>query len=169
MCTRSAAGVTTAPLLLFATACGGNRSGSGREAASADTEAPSTGAPVSPPPAEEAGTPFSPALFGADSATIDDAWYPHTPGTRFVYEGHARDGDETIDRRIVATVTDVTKEAAGVRAIVVIERDYEEMELVERTRLTPAEVARARAEVLAMEDRGDAYSRLGPVQPIGTW
>jgi hypothetical protein len=42
MCTRSAAGATTAHVLLFATACGGKPSGSGREAAPADTEAPAT-------------------------------------------------------------------------------------------------------------------------------
>jgi hypothetical protein len=45
------------------------------------------------------------------------------------------------------------------------ETEQEELELVERVELTAEELAEARAEVLAMEDRGNAYSRLGPAQP----
>ena len=46
--------------------------------------------------------------------------------------------------------------------------EQEELELVEAVELSPAELAEIRERVLAMEDRGNAYSRLGPAQPLDT-
>jgi hypothetical protein len=89
-------------------------------------EQPATTAPVEPPPHDDWGARFDPALFGPDSATIDNPWWPHTPGMQFVYEGEALDGEDTIERRIVTTVTDLTKEVAGVRVLLVWERDYDD-------------------------------------------
>jgi hypothetical protein len=86
---------------------------------------------VEPPPHDDWGARFDPALFGPDSATIDNPWWPHTPGTQFIYEGDALDGEEKVERRIITTVTDLTKEVAGVRVLVVWERDYDDDEQIE--------------------------------------
>ncbi len=48
------------------------------------------------------------------------------------------------------------------------EAEQEELELVEVVELDPRELAEARAEVLAMENRANAYSRLAPAQPIAS-
>ena len=49
---------------------------------------------------------------------------PFTPGTRFTWEGRALESGEEIERRVVFTVTDLTKEVAGVRTLVGWDRDY---------------------------------------------
>jgi hypothetical protein len=48
-----------------------------------------------------------------------------------VFEGSAIDDGERISRRVVSTVTDLSKEINGLDTIVVWERDYSEGELVE--------------------------------------
>jgi hypothetical protein len=58
------------------------------------------------------------------STTIDNVWFPVRPGTRLTWEGHAFDEGERIDRRVVFTVTDMTKMIQGVRTLVVSEIDY---------------------------------------------
>lgn len=56
---------------------------------------------------------------------IDNKWLPLKPGTRFVYEGSAIvEGDGRQSRRVVSTVTDLTKVIAGVRTLVILENDY---------------------------------------------
>ena len=122
-CTRCTAGGLVAGLLLVA--CGSTEPGQ-RSAGDPVEEQPATTAPVEPPPHDDWGARIDPALFGPDSATIDNPWWPHTPGTQFIYEGEALDGEETIERRIITTVTDLTKEIAGVRVLVVCERDYDD-------------------------------------------
>ena len=60
-----------------------------------------------------------------NSAHIDNMWLPFTPGTQFVYEGSATIEDEGRQpRRVVTTVTDLTKEIGGVRTLVISEKDY---------------------------------------------
>ena len=127
--TRSAAG--SAAALLLVAACGMESSGGREDRGAAAEETPATTAPVEAPEHDDVAARFSPSLFGPDSATIDNVWWPHTPGTRFTYEGQALDGEGTIERRIVSTVTDLTKEIAGVRARVVWERDYDDDALIE--------------------------------------
>lgn len=74
---------------------------------------------------------------GFDSATfdpstpVDNQWFPLTPGVEYVYEGGALDDGQPIERKVIATVTDMTKDVAGVRAVVVWERDYTDGELEE--------------------------------------
>jgi hypothetical protein len=63
------------------------------------------------------------ALFG-HSTTIDNRWFPLKPGTQFIYEGHTIEDGERIAHRVVFTVTDLTKVIAGVRNVVVWDRDY---------------------------------------------
>jgi hypothetical protein len=69
---------------------------------------------------------FDPADFG-DSATVDNKWMPYEPGTQFVYTGKSNDGE----KRLVFTVTDLVKVVAGVRNVVIWDRDYTDGELVE--------------------------------------
>jgi hypothetical protein len=60
-----------------------------------------------------------------NSAHIDNKWIPFTPGTQFVYEGSAlTDGKDRQSRRVVTTVTDLTKVIGGVRVLVISEKDY---------------------------------------------
>jgi hypothetical protein len=53
------------------------------------------------------------------------------PGTQWIYEGSTEDKGFIIPHRIVFTVTDLTKELAGVRTVVAWVEDYSEGLLVE--------------------------------------
>lgn len=99
-------------------------------ASTGSTEATPTdaAAEMSEPPRLEN---FDPALFDESSTTIDNQWWPLAPGTQFVYEGTSVENEETIDHRLIVTVTDLTKEIAGVRTLVIMEQDYQNDRLVE--------------------------------------
>jgi hypothetical protein len=66
-----------------------------------------------------------------NSATVDNTWFPLVPGAHSVFEGSAIDDGQRISRRVLTTVTDLSKEIDGVNSAVVWERDYSEGELVE--------------------------------------
>ena len=74
---------------------------------------------------------FDPSLFDDNSATIDNEWLPLVQGTRLVYSGSTIEDGERIPRRIVLTVTDLTKVIGGVRAFVGWERDWSAGKLIE--------------------------------------
>lgn len=74
---------------------------------------------------------FDPTIFDRDSTTIDNQWWPLAPGAQLTWEGTAIDGEEEIERRIVFTVTDLTKEIAGVRTLVGWDQDFNDGILVE--------------------------------------
>ncbi len=60
-----------------------------------------------------------------DPTQIDNKWLPLRPGTQLVYEGSAipdEGGRQT--RRVVTTVTDLSKVIDGVRTLVIWERDF---------------------------------------------
>jgi hypothetical protein len=60
-----------------------------------------------------------------DPTHIDNKWLPLTPGTQLVYEGSAIvDEEGRQPRRVVTTVTDLSKVIDGVRTLVIWERDY---------------------------------------------
>jgi hypothetical protein len=120
-----------AAVLLVVTACGGDEPARAPVGDPAAEESAAVTEPVEPPPHDDAGARFDPALFGADSATIHNQWWPHIPGMQYVYEGQARDGEDTIERRIVATVSDVTKEVGGVRALLTWEQDFDDGVMIE--------------------------------------
>jgi hypothetical protein len=65
------------------------------------------------------------------SFQVVNPWFPLRPGTQYVFEGSALDDGDRLERRVVSTVTDLTKEIDGVRTAVLWERDYEDGELVE--------------------------------------
>jgi hypothetical protein len=74
---------------------------------------------------------FDPSIFDETSATIDNEWWPLKAGTQMTWEGSAFEDGEKIRRKVVFTVTDLTKEIAGVKAIVGWDRDYNDGELSE--------------------------------------
>ena len=114
---KASLSAAAALLLLLATACSGD---SGSEAV-ADAGAANR---------EISARDFDPANFDR-STTIDNRWFPLKPGTQFVYTGSTVEEGERISHRVVFTVTDLVKPIAGVRNIVIWERDYRAGELVE--------------------------------------
>lgn len=89
--------------------------------------------------------PFDHTAF-ADPLTIDNRWLPLTPGSRRVWEGEATVDGERISRRVVLTVTDLTKLVDGIPTLVMYELDFDEDQLVE------AELAFA-----AQDDAGNVW------------
>jgi hypothetical protein len=73
---------------------------------------------------------FAPNNFD-DPTNIDNEWMSLQPGTRWVYEGFTTEDGESIPHRIEFTVTDLTKEIEGVRAVVAWIEDYSDGQLVE--------------------------------------
>ena len=60
-----------------------------------------------------------------DPTHIHNRWLPFTPGTQLVYEGSAIvDEGGRQPRRVVTTVTDLSKVLDGVRTLVISEKDY---------------------------------------------
>jgi hypothetical protein len=112
------------PLLVLASACGGDAaSPGGRDASSTGDAVPST------PPPFATDADFDPAHF-SHPTEVTNPWFPLAPGTRFTWRGHAHDGG-LVSRAVVFTVTDLTKVVDGVRTVVAWDRDYNEGELEE--------------------------------------
>jgi hypothetical protein len=86
-------------------------------------------------PAAPKGTPFpvnfDPKNFDETSTTIDNPWLPLKPGRQLTWQGQALDGEDVVQRKIVFTVTDLTKEIGGVRTLVGWDRDFNNGRLVE--------------------------------------
>ena len=72
-----------------------------------------------------------PQMRFSDPLAVDDRWFPLVPGTQLTYEGHALDDGERIERKVVFTVTDLTKKIDGVDTVVVRELDYTDGDLEE--------------------------------------
>jgi hypothetical protein len=66
-----------------------------------------------------------------NSTVIDNEWWPLTPGTKLVYEGFSVENGEKLPHRVEDTVTDLTKVINGVRALVSLEKDFSDGELIE--------------------------------------
>ncbi|HEX6033315.1 MAG TPA: hypothetical protein VFY83_02730, partial [Anaerolineales bacterium] len=64
------------------------------------------------------------ALLDIEMATfdnptqIDNKYFPLTPGTEYVYDGFTQEGNNKIPHSIIYTVTDLTKEVAGIQTVV---------------------------------------------------
>ncbi|MGR9012409.1 MAG: PepSY domain-containing protein [Gammaproteobacteria bacterium] len=63
---------------------------------------------------------------------IDNEWLPLKPGSQWVYEGTTTEDGETFSHRIEFTVTDLTKEIAGVQSVVAFVVDYAKDDVVEK-------------------------------------
>ena len=82
------------------------------------------------PPGPAAADDFRPAAF-TEPTKVDNQWFPLVPGTQMTWEGHALDGKDKLERRVIFTVTDLVKEIAGVPTVVIWELDYTDGELEE--------------------------------------
>ena len=107
-------------------ACGADGAGDGGIEVASETTVKAGDAPVK----QAVETDYDRNKF-SKSATIDNRWTPLTPGAQFVTEGGATVDGERIRRRVVFTVTDLTKVIDGVRSVVVWDRDYNNDVLVE--------------------------------------
>src|SRR5215211_6232160 len=69
---------------------------------------------------------FERAKFDKSSTHIDNKYLPLKPGSKLTYKGSAiPEGEKTrVKRRVVSTVTDLSKWIDGVRTLVIWERDY---------------------------------------------
>jgi hypothetical protein len=69
---------------------------------------------------------FERAKFDKSSPYIDNKYLPLKPGSKLIYKGSAiPEGEKTrVKRRVVSTVTDLSKWIDGVRTLVIWERDY---------------------------------------------
>ena len=111
----------------------------GLAACEGGTSADATGSPPvaaggdHAPPFPVGGNGFDPANFGADSTEVDNPYFPLVPGTQHVLEGSSIDEGERVEHSVIFTVTGLTKEIAGVRAVVGWDRDFDdEGNLVEK-------------------------------------
>ena len=112
------------PLLVVA-ACGGGESAEPERATTSTGPAEAGAGPALPQKDE----PFEldPANF---VDTIDNPYWPMTPGSRWVYREVDEEG---VEQRIVVTVTDQTKMIEGIRTTVVRDTVTEDGEIVEDT------------------------------------
>ena len=69
---------------------------------------------------------FQRAKFDKSSTHITNEWLPLRPGLQLTYKGSAiPEGEKTrVKRRVVSTVTDLSKWIDGVRTLVIWEKDY---------------------------------------------
>jgi hypothetical protein len=69
---------------------------------------------------------FKRAKFDKSSTHISNQWLPLKPGSKLIYKGSAiPEGEKTrVKRRVVSTVTDLSKWIDGVRTLVIWEKDY---------------------------------------------
>jgi hypothetical protein len=141
--------VGAACLILVAAGCGSTPSSPVPSAPASLRSAPSpiataSPAPTSPAPTASAspepsgGTASLPEPFDYDTfatpTRMDNEWMPLKPGNQLTLQGKANVDGERISRKVVWTVTDLTKVIDGVRTVVVYEVDYtggvvEEIEL----------------------------------------
>jgi hypothetical protein len=75
-------------------------------------------------------TDFDPDNF-SDSTKIDNKFSPLEPGMQFTYEGRSNRGGGRLPHRVVFTVTGLTKEIDGVRAVTLWDRDINDGKLLE--------------------------------------
>jgi hypothetical protein len=122
------AAAVVALALLSNSACGGGKSSPSDprkpSRAAAGTGSENVGQPIS---ADD----YDRRLFNSRSTTIDNAWWPLEPGTRFSWRGSTEEEGERVPHRIVFTVTDLTKVIDGVRTVVGWDRDFTRGKLVE--------------------------------------
>lgn len=133
-------------------------------ACAAEPVAPAAATPPPAPAAAPANTPYAEAgpltekpdfakqLENFEAAKfsnptkITNTWLPLAPGTQRIYTGTAVQEGETVQRRFVLTVTDLTKTILGVRTVVVWDQDFD------NGTLTESELA-----FFAQADNGDLW------------
>jgi len=117
-------------LMVIAAGCSSSTDQSSGSGAPSPTAQP-TAATSSDASAVTSARDFDPDAFG-DSTVVDNAYFPLVPGTRWTWEGHAFDEGERIERQVVFTVSDVTKEIGGVPTVVGLDIDSNDGERAEQ-------------------------------------
>ncbi|MEK6272485.1 MAG: hypothetical protein AABM42_07535 [Actinomycetota bacterium] len=74
---------------------------------------------------------FDPSSFG-NPATGANEFLPLEPGTQTTREGFVNVGSRRLPHRVVTTVTDVSKEIAGVRTVVILDQDFNGGQIAEQ-------------------------------------
>lgn len=87
-------------------------------------------APVNPAPGCKSLTRFERDDFPR-RPKVTNQWNPLVPGTQLIMEGHANRGGGLLPHRTILTVTDLTKVIDGVRAVVLLDQDYNQGRLSE--------------------------------------
>jgi hypothetical protein len=95
------------------------------------TMAPTTPSPTSTPPKKIPRT-FDPKNFGAELTDVN-RWLPMAPGIQSVSKGFVYVGGRRLPHIKVTTVTDVTKMINGVRAVLVLDQDFDGGQLSEQS------------------------------------
>ena len=89
---------------------------------------PAATAPVTPQPTARLFgedlliEPFDHSNFGRPT-TIDNAYLPFVPGTQWIWDGSANVDGERLSRRVITTITDLTKVIDGVPVVVAFDQD----------------------------------------------
>lgn len=82
-------------------------------------------------PANQSENRFASGKFGAPGKARN-RWLPLEPGTQTVRVGRLNRGNRQLEHRVVTTVTDVTKEIDGVRALIVLDQDIDAGQVAEQ-------------------------------------
>ncbi|MGH2973367.1 MAG: hypothetical protein ACRDLL_00650 [Solirubrobacterales bacterium] len=124
---------------LVLTGCGGGGSSTSAPAGSAPT---TTSTYANAPAHRHASRPatsgpasadqFNPKDFG-DPATGANKWLPLKPGTQWVRQGFVNVGTRRLPHQVVTTVTDVSKQVDGVRAVAVVDQDTNGGQIAEQS------------------------------------
>ena len=132
---RTVAGVVA---MAVAAGCSGDAAPSSPSAAPAEATSTSIAAPTGTRSETPAASPATkiPKTFDAtnfaDSPTDVNPWLPLTPGLQTVSKGAVNVGTRRLQHIRVNTVTDVTKEIDGVRAVLVLDQDFDGGQLSEQ-------------------------------------
>jgi hypothetical protein len=94
--------------------------------------ASTTTTPVAPAAVNVTSAKDLDAVSFGDPTDVDNAWFPLVPGTRMAWEGEAYDEGELIKRRVVFTVSDLTKMIGDIETRVALDLDYDDGELGEQ-------------------------------------
>jgi hypothetical protein len=121
-CGSSTPSATSTPQAVAATATPASTAAPTPEPTAAPTPAPS--------PVENLTETIDLTKF-SNPTKVDNAWFPLVPGTRLTWEGGATVDGERLKRKVVFTVTDLTKVISGIRTVVGYDLDYTDGKLEE--------------------------------------
>jgi hypothetical protein len=129
--------VTGLCLCALASACTGNDV-TAAPTTETPTTVPTSESPTSTPPPTPTPTPpkkiprtFDAKNFGASPADVN-RWLPMTPGIQSVLKGFVTVGGRRLPHVRVVTITDVMKMVNGVRAVLVLDQDFDGGQLAEQ-------------------------------------
>lgn len=159
---RSALLSTCAVLLLLAMSVGAPGAAAVRTTV---VPKPRVSGPAISQPCTQSPT-FSAANFPA-SPNVDNTWYPLTPGTQYILEGHSNRTGEVLPHEIIFTVTDLTKTVDGVKTWVLWDLDINGGTLLEAELAFQAQDKSGNVWVLG--EYPEEYSAGQPPDAPSTW